>query len=115
MKGQSDPSAVRYAYFLLFTGSPPINFQINYQNFFFFFFLERGGQFSIVHENGRQWDILVLCKYYFISDRLFLPKLQAITSTAVKKGGLSTGDVGAVYKYKNTVIDVKVDTESNVG
>ncbi|KAK9670266.1 hypothetical protein RND81_13G190300 [Saponaria officinalis] len=38
----------------------------------------------------------------------------ALTSTAVKKGGLSTGDVAALYKYKNTVIDVKVDTESNI-
>ncbi|KAL9229834.1 hypothetical protein vseg_005260 [Gypsophila vaccaria] len=38
----------------------------------------------------------------------------AFTSTAVKKGGLSTGDVAALYKYKNTVVDVKVDTESNI-
>ncbi|XP_062101815.1 mitochondrial outer membrane protein porin 2-like [Humulus lupulus] len=38
----------------------------------------------------------------------------ALTSTAVKKGGLSTGDVAALYKYKNTVFDVKVDTDSNV-
>ncbi|KAK2372530.1 voltage dependent anion channel [Trifolium repens] len=36
----------------------------------------------------------------------------ALTSTAVKKGGLSTGDVAAVYKYKNTLIDVKLDTAS---
>lgn len=33
----------------------------------------------------------------------------------MKKGGLSTGDVAALYKYKNAFIDVKVDTESNVG
>ncbi|KAM7507195.1 hypothetical protein LguiA_017648 [Lonicera macranthoides] len=38
----------------------------------------------------------------------------ALTSTALKKGGLSTGDVAAQYKYKNTLIDVKVDTESNI-
>ncbi|KAL5556796.1 hypothetical protein UlMin_039032 [Ulmus minor] len=38
----------------------------------------------------------------------------ALTSSAVKKGGLSTGDIAALYKYKNTVFDVKVDTESNV-
>ncbi|XP_074308853.1 mitochondrial outer membrane protein porin 2 [Silene latifolia] len=38
----------------------------------------------------------------------------AFTSTAVKKGGLSTGDVAALYKYKNTVANVKVDTESNI-
>lgn len=37
-----------------------------------------------------------------------------LTSTAVKKGGLSTGDVAALYKYKNAFIDVKVDTESNI-
>ncbi|KAF5463660.1 hypothetical protein F2P56_013812 [Juglans regia] len=38
----------------------------------------------------------------------------ALTSTAVKKGGLSTGDVATQFKYKNTVIDVKVDTDSNI-
>ncbi|OUZ99558.1 Eukaryotic porin/Tom40 [Macleaya cordata] len=38
----------------------------------------------------------------------------ALTSTAVKKAGLSTGDLAAQYKYKNTLIDVKVDTESNI-
>lgn len=32
----------------------------------------------------------------------------------MKKGGLSTGDVAAQYKYKNTLIDVKFDTESNI-
>ena len=39
---------------------------------------------------------------------------QALTSTAVKKGGLSTGDVAALYMYKNTTFDVKFDTGSNV-
>ncbi|KAF9621203.1 hypothetical protein IFM89_016697 [Coptis chinensis] len=38
----------------------------------------------------------------------------ALTSTAAKKGGISTGDVAAQYKYKDHVIDVKVDTESNI-
>ncbi|KAG5535504.1 hypothetical protein RHGRI_023317 [Rhododendron griersonianum] len=38
----------------------------------------------------------------------------AITSTAVKKGGLSAGDVATQYKYNNTVLDVKFDTESNI-
>lgn len=33
----------------------------------------------------------------------------------MKKGGFSTGDVAAHYKYKNTLLDVKVDTELNVG
>jgi voltage-dependent anion channel protein 2 len=32
----------------------------------------------------------------------------------VKKGGLYTLDVSSVYKYKNTLVDIKVDTESNV-
>ncbi|KAL9378235.1 hypothetical protein Peur_029570 [Populus x canadensis] len=38
----------------------------------------------------------------------------ALTSSAVKKGGLSTGDVAALYMYKNTIFDVKIDTESNI-
>ncbi|KAJ7952759.1 Outer mitochondrial membrane protein porin [Quillaja saponaria] len=38
----------------------------------------------------------------------------ALTSTAVKKGGLSTGDVAALYKYKNTLVNVKFDTQSNI-
>ncbi|XP_023757943.1 mitochondrial outer membrane protein porin 2 [Lactuca sativa] len=38
----------------------------------------------------------------------------AITSTATKKGGLSSGDVGTVYKYNNILVDVKVDTESKI-
>ncbi|KAJ8641338.1 hypothetical protein MRB53_018032 [Persea americana] len=37
-----------------------------------------------------------------------------LISTAVKKGGLSTGDIAVQYKYKNHIIDVKVDTESNI-
>nr|XP_043615184.1 mitochondrial outer membrane protein porin 2-like [Erigeron canadensis] len=38
----------------------------------------------------------------------------ALTSSATKKGGLSTGDVGAVYKYNNILVDVKVDTDSKI-
>jgi voltage-dependent anion channel protein 2 len=38
----------------------------------------------------------------------------ALTSSAVKKGGLSSGDVAAQYKYKNTLFDIKVNTESNI-
>ncbi|KAE8671468.1 60S ribosomal protein L26-1-like [Hibiscus syriacus] len=38
----------------------------------------------------------------------------AFTSTALKKGGLSTGDIAALYKYKNTQFDVKFDTDSNI-
>lgn len=32
----------------------------------------------------------------------------------VKRGGLYTGDVAAQYKHKNSVLDFKFDTESNV-
>ncbi|KAJ8769293.1 hypothetical protein K2173_002497 [Erythroxylum novogranatense] len=38
----------------------------------------------------------------------------ALTSTAVKQGGLSTGDVAALYVYKKNLFNVKVDTESNI-
>ncbi|KAL0395831.1 UNVERIFIED_CONTAM: Mitochondrial outer membrane protein porin 2 [Sesamum calycinum] len=38
----------------------------------------------------------------------------ALTTTAAKKGGYSSGDVAAQYIYKNTFVDVKVDTESNI-
>uniref|UniRef100_A0A0E0M6S8 Mitochondrial outer membrane protein porin 5 n=1 Tax=Oryza punctata TaxID=4537 RepID=A0A0E0M6S8_ORYPU len=37
-----------------------------------------------------------------------------LTSSGVKKGGLYSLDVSSVYKYKNSIIDVKVDTESNI-
>eukprot|EP00261_Vitis_vinifera_P021460 XP_010652706.1 PREDICTED: mitochondrial outer membrane protein porin 2 [Vitis vinifera] len=55
----------------------------------------------------------------YISDQKFTVSTYsdtgvAITSTAVKKGGLSTGDVAVQYKYKNSVIDVKADTGSNI-
>ncbi|KAL0377907.1 UNVERIFIED_CONTAM: Mitochondrial outer membrane protein porin 2 [Sesamum radiatum] len=38
----------------------------------------------------------------------------ALTTTTVKKGGYSSGDVAAQYVYKNTSADLKVDTESNI-
>lgn len=38
----------------------------------------------------------------------------ALASTVVKKGGFSTGDIALQYKYRNALVDVKVDTESNV-
>ncbi|KAI3813408.1 hypothetical protein L1987_18130 [Smallanthus sonchifolius] len=55
----------------------------------------------------------------YISDQKFSVSTSsvtgvALTSTATKKGGLSSGDVGAVYKYKNTLTDIKLDTESNI-
>ncbi|KAH7847915.1 hypothetical protein Vadar_031577 [Vaccinium darrowii] len=55
----------------------------------------------------------------YISDQKFTVSTYsdtgvAITSTAVKNGGLSTGDLAAQYKYGNTLLDVKVDTASNI-
>uniref|UniRef100_K4AIJ6 Uncharacterized protein n=1 Tax=Setaria italica TaxID=4555 RepID=K4AIJ6_SETIT len=37
-----------------------------------------------------------------------------ITSTALEKGGLCYLDMSSEYKHKNTLISVKVDTESNI-
>ncbi|CAN1274484.1 Mitochondrial outer membrane protein porin 2 [Linum perenne] len=37
----------------------------------------------------------------------------ALTSNVVEKGGLSSGDVAAEYKHKNSTVGFKVDTESN--
>ncbi|CAI9780789.1 unnamed protein product [Fraxinus pennsylvanica] len=38
----------------------------------------------------------------------------ALTTSTVKKGGYSSGDVAAQYKYNNISTEVKVDTESNI-
>ncbi|XP_022719441.1 mitochondrial outer membrane protein porin 2-like isoform X3 [Durio zibethinus] len=38
----------------------------------------------------------------------------ALVSNLVNKGGLSSGDVAVQYKHKNAVVDVKLDTESNI-
>ncbi|KAF8101492.1 hypothetical protein N665_0205s0082 [Sinapis alba] len=38
----------------------------------------------------------------------------ALTSTALKKGGVHAADVATQYKYKNAVFDVKVDTDSTI-
>ncbi|XP_057806769.1 mitochondrial outer membrane protein porin 2-like [Salvia miltiorrhiza] len=38
----------------------------------------------------------------------------ALTTSTVKKGGYSSGDVQVQYACKNTCADVKVDTESNI-
>ncbi|RWW24560.1 hypothetical protein GW17_00011140, partial [Ensete ventricosum] len=40
--------------------------------------------------------------------------IQALTSAAVKKGGLYKSDIGSLYKYKNTHVNVKVDTDANI-
>ncbi|KAL3505056.1 hypothetical protein ACH5RR_034897 [Cinchona calisaya] len=38
----------------------------------------------------------------------------ALASSVVKHGGFHAGDVAAQYKYKNSTLDIKVDTESNI-
>ncbi|KAB2619492.1 mitochondrial outer membrane protein porin 2-like [Pyrus ussuriensis x Pyrus communis] len=38
----------------------------------------------------------------------------ALNSGLANRGGLSSGDVAAQYKYKNVALDVKADTQSNV-
>ncbi|XP_039114123.1 mitochondrial outer membrane protein porin 5-like [Dioscorea cayenensis subsp. rotundata] len=38
----------------------------------------------------------------------------AVTSSALKKGGLYALHVGSCFKYKKSIIDVKVDTDSNI-
>ncbi|KAF8082004.1 hypothetical protein N665_0853s0016 [Sinapis alba] len=38
----------------------------------------------------------------------------ALTSTALKKGGVHAADVTTQYKYKNAVFDVKIDTDSSI-
>ena len=41
--------------------------------------------------------------------------MKALTSSTVQKESHSVGNVAAQYKYKNAAVDVKVDTQSNVG
>ncbi|KAK8623419.1 hypothetical protein V6N13_118304 [Hibiscus sabdariffa] len=55
----------------------------------------------------------------YISDQKFTISSSTYTglglvSNLVNKGGLSCGDVAAQYKQKNAVVDVKLDTESNI-
>ncbi|KAM3394697.1 mitochondrial outer membrane protein porin 2 [Capsicum galapagoense] len=72
------------------------------------------GLFSDIGKKAKD----LLTKDYISDQKLSISTYSdtgvALTSTAVKKGGLSTGDVGAQYKYKNTLIEVKVDTGSNI-
>ncbi|CAH9138518.1 unnamed protein product [Cuscuta epithymum] len=60
----------------------------------------------------------LLTKDYVSDQKLSISTISdsgvALTSTAVKKGALSTGDVAAQYRYNNAIVDVKVDTESNI-
>ncbi|KAL4582162.1 hypothetical protein LXL04_006703 [Taraxacum kok-saghyz] len=66
---------------------------------------------------GRKANDL-LTRDYLTDQKLSVSSTSAngvgITSTATKKGGLSSGDVRALYKYNNILVDVKVDTESKI-
>ncbi|GAB2282708.1 Voltage-dependent anion-selective channel protein 2 [Dionaea muscipula] len=72
------------------------------------------GLFSDIGKKAKD----LLTKDYISDQKFTVSTLSetgvALTSTAVKEGGLSTGAITAQYKYKNTLIDVKVDTESNI-
>ncbi|XP_014503813.1 mitochondrial outer membrane protein porin 2 [Vigna radiata var. radiata] len=72
------------------------------------------GFFSDIGRSGRD----ILTKDYN-SDQRFTISSSAnsgldLKSTLVKSRGLSSGDVTAEFKYKNKVVNFKVDTESNV-
>ncbi|XP_074575233.1 mitochondrial outer membrane protein porin 5-like [Curcuma longa] len=67
---------------------------------------------------GKKAKDLLTKDYYTYDQKLSVSSSSvsgvALTSAAVRKGGLCTFDVGSQYKYKNTLIDAKVDTESNI-
>lgn len=60
----------------------------------------------------------LLNKDYNYDHKLTIATLSAsgvgLTSTAVKKGNIYALDIGSQYKYKNAILDVKVDTDSNI-
>ncbi|CAN6296098.1 unnamed protein product [Urochloa humidicola] len=72
------------------------------------------GLFSDIGKKAKD----LLTRDYTYDQKLTVSTVSAsgvgLTSTAVKKGGLYTLDVSSVYKYKNTLVDIKVDTESNI-
>ncbi|KAL6867646.1 hypothetical protein ACP4OV_015670 [Aristida adscensionis] len=72
------------------------------------------GLFSDIGKKAKD----LLTRDYTYDQKLTISTVSAsgvgLTSTAVKKGGLYSLDVSSVYKYKNTLVDVKVDTESNI-
>ncbi|XP_038975798.1 mitochondrial outer membrane protein porin 5-like [Phoenix dactylifera] len=72
------------------------------------------GLFSDIGKKAKD----VLTKDYSCDQKLTISTHSAsgvgLTSAAVKKGGLYSFDIGTQYKYKNTLINVKVDTDSNV-
>ncbi|KAF7809921.1 mitochondrial outer membrane protein porin 2 [Senna tora] len=72
------------------------------------------GLFSDIGKKAKD----LLTKDYSADQKLTISSYSSdgvtLASTAVKKGGLSTGDVAAQYKHKNTIVDFKVDTESKI-
>ncbi|KAM0823057.1 hypothetical protein ACQ4PT_071102 [Festuca glaucescens] len=72
------------------------------------------GLFSNIGKSAKD----LLTRDYTYDQKLTVSSVSSsgvgLTSTAVKKGGLYSFDVAGVYKYKNTLVDVKVDTQSNV-
>ncbi|KAL8168339.1 hypothetical protein V2J09_009838 [Rumex salicifolius] len=72
------------------------------------------GLFSDIGKKAKD----LLAKDYVTDQKFSVSTLSntglAITSSAVKNGGLSTGQVAAIYPYKNSLINVQVDTASNI-
>lgn len=72
------------------------------------------GLFSDIGKQGRD----LLFKDYSNDQKLTIASFSdtgvGLNSTVVKRGGLYTGDVAAQYKHKNSVLDFKFDTESNI-
>ncbi|XP_020101050.1 mitochondrial outer membrane protein porin 5-like [Ananas comosus] len=72
------------------------------------------GLFSDIGKKAKD----LLTKDYTYDQKLTISTVTAsgvgLTSAALKKGGLYSLDIGSQYKYKNTLVDVKVDTDSNI-
>ncbi|XP_072992955.1 mitochondrial outer membrane protein porin 5-like [Typha latifolia] len=72
------------------------------------------GLFSDIGKKAKD----LLTKDYSYDQKLTVSTSSAsglgLTSAALKKGGLYSLDICSQYKYKNTLVDVKVDTDSNI-
>ncbi|KAJ8505923.1 hypothetical protein OPV22_006809 [Ensete ventricosum] len=72
------------------------------------------GLFSDIGKKAKH----LLTKDYTCDQKLTISTTSAsgvaLTSAAVKKGGLYKSDIGSLYKYKNTRVNVKVDTDANI-
>lgn len=76
------------------------------------------GTTEMDYANNIWYRFIFLSKEHLTSAKslcsLVLLILQGVTTAAVRKGGLYVCDPSSRYKYKNTLVDVKVDTDSNV-